>query len=123
MEFTYYDVSTNSYKTIKTQSFKLDVAKGDGSAGLSADYSDLKNQDIHPIKEGDVEIQDLTDIFYGSTSYWVILSVLFAMFAGVLILFRKACYKQCKYYRFKEEKSKPYRDKTLKVCKPVDGCK
>lgn len=89
VEFTYYDVSTNSYKTIKTQSFKLDVAKGDGSAGLSADYSDLKNQDIHPIKEGDVEIQDLTDIFYGSTSYWVILSVLFAMFAGVLILFRK----------------------------------
>lgn len=89
VEFTYYDVSTNSYKTIKTQSFKLDVAKGDGSAGLSADYSDLKNQDIHPIKEGDVEIQDLTDIFYGSTSYWAILSVLFAMFAGVLILFRK----------------------------------
>lgn len=89
VEFTYYDVSTNSYKTIKTQSFKLDVAKGDGSAGLSADYSDLKNQDIHPIKEGDLEIQDLTDIFYGSTSYWVILSVLFAMFAGVLILFRK----------------------------------
>lgn len=44
VEFTYYDVSTNSYKTIRTQSFKLDVAKGDGSAGLSADYSDLKTR-------------------------------------------------------------------------------
>lgn len=122
VEFTYYDVSTNSYKTIKTQSFKLDVAKGDGSAGLSADYSDLKNQDIHPIKEGDVEIQDLTDIFYGSTSYWVILSVLFAMFAGVLILFRKRAINNANITDLKKKKQ-IVSQQTLKVCKPVDGCK
>lgn len=114
VEFTYYDVSTNSYKTIKTQSFKLDVAKGDGSAGLSADYSDLKNQDIHPIKEGDVEIQDLTDIFYGSTSYWVILSVLFAMFAGVLILFRKRAINNANITDLKKKKANRIATKRLK---------
>ena len=114
VEFTYYDVSTNSYKTIKTQSFKLDVAKGDGSAGLSADYSDLKNQDIHPIKEGDVEIQDLTDIFYGSTSYWAILSVLFAMFAGVLILFRKRAINNANITDLKKKKANRIATKRLK---------
>lgn len=114
VEFTYYDVSTNSYKTIKTQSFKLDVAKGDGSAGLSADYSDLKNQDIHPIKEGDVEIQDLTDIFYGSTSYWVILSVLFAMFAGVLILFRKRAINNANITDLRKKKANRIATKRLK---------
>lgn len=114
VEFTYYDVSTNSYKTIKTQSFKLDVAKGDGSAGLSADYSDLKNQDIHPIKEGDVEIQDMTDIFYGSTSYWVILSVLFAMFAGVLILFRKRAINNANITDLKKKKANRIATKRLK---------
>lgn len=114
VEFTYYDVSTNSYKTIKTQSFKLDVAKGDGSAGLSADYSDLKNQDIHPIKEGDVEIQDLTDIFYGSTSYWVILSVLFAMFAGILILFRKRAINNANITDLKKKKANRIATKRLK---------
>lgn len=114
VEFTYYDVSTNSYKTIKTQSFKLDVAKGDGSAGLSADYSDLKNQDIHPIKEGDVEIQDLTDIFYGSTSYWAILSVLFAMFAGVLILFRKRAINNANITDLRKKKANRIATKRLK---------
>lgn len=114
VEFTYYDVSTNSYKTIKTQSFKLDVAKGDGSAGLSADYSDLKNQDIHPIKEGDVEIQDLSDIFYGSTSYWVILSVLFAMFAGVLFLFRKRAINNANITDLRKKKANRIATKRLK---------
>lgn len=114
VEFTYYDVSTNSYKTIKTQSFKLDVAKGDGSTGLSADYSDLKNQDIHPIKEGDVEIQDLTDIFYGSTSYWAILSVLFAMFAGVLILFRKRAINNANITDLRKKKANRIATKRLK---------
>lgn len=51
VEFVYYDVSTNTYKTIKTQSFKLEVAKGDGNGSSPADYSDLKNQDIHPIRK------------------------------------------------------------------------
>lgn len=89
VEFTYYDVSSNTYKTIKTQSFKLEVAKGDGNGGSSADYSDLKNQDIHPIKEGDIKTQDLNDIFYGSSSYWVILAILFVVFVGVIVVFRK----------------------------------
>ena len=38
VEFTYYDTSSNSYKTIKTQAFDLTVSKGDGSTGGSQDY-------------------------------------------------------------------------------------
>ena len=89
VEFVYYDVSTNSYKTIKTQSFKLDVAKGDGNGGSLIDYSDLKNHDIHPIKEGDIQTQDVKDIFYGSSTYWILLSILFVLFVGVIVIFRK----------------------------------
>lgn len=89
VEFTYYDVSSNSYKTIKTQAFKLEVAKGDGSSSSSADYSDLKNQDIHPIKDGDAKLQDLKDIFYGSSTYWIILLILLFLFIGVIVIFRK----------------------------------
>lgn len=89
IEFTYYDVSLNTYKTIKTQSFELDVAKGDGNSVNPTDYSNLKNKDIHNIKEGDVKIQNLNDIFYASTAYWIILSVLFVLFVGLLFIFRK----------------------------------
>ena len=34
VEFTYYDVSSNSYKTVKTESFTLNVQKGEGDERL-----------------------------------------------------------------------------------------
>ena len=37
VEFVYYDVDANAYKTIKTQSFNLEVEKGDGSASTAID--------------------------------------------------------------------------------------
>ena len=57
IEFTYYDVQANAYKTVKTQSFNLEVAKGDGSANVSEDFSNQKDKDIHPLKEGEAEIK------------------------------------------------------------------
>lgn len=89
IEFVYYDVSKNAYKTIKTQSFNLEVSKGDGNANSAIDYSDLKNKDIHPIKEGDFEIQDIHNIFYASAAYWTVLSLLSIVFVAVLVIFRK----------------------------------
>lgn len=89
IEFVYYDIEANAYKTIKTQQFKLEIAKGDGNVNDAVDYSNLKDKDIHPIKEGDIEIQNINDVFYNSTAYWIILSLLFVVFASVLIIFRK----------------------------------
>lgn len=89
VEFVYYDIEANAYKTIKTQSFNLDVAKGNGSVNTSIDYSSLKDKDIHSIKEGNYDIQDVHNIFYGSASYWTILSILFILFVGILLVFRK----------------------------------
>lgn len=89
IEFVYYDVEANDYKTIKTQPFELKVAKGEGSSSVAIDYGDVEGKDIHPIKEGDFEVQDVKNIFYGSVAYWVVLSILFVVFVGVLIVFRK----------------------------------
>lgn len=61
-----------------------------------------------------MEIQDLTDIFYGSTSYWVILSVLFAMFAGILILFRKRAINNANITDLKKKKANRIATKRLK---------
>lgn len=61
-----------------------------------------------------MEIQDLTDIFYGSTSYWAILSVLFAMFAGVLILFRKRAINNANITDLRKKKANRIATKRLK---------
>lgn len=114
VEFVYYDVDANAYKTIKTQSFTLDVAKGDGSAGTSVDYSDLKDKDIHPIKEGGYDVQDVDNIFYGSTAYWAVLSVLFIVFVGVLVVFRKRAIDNTDVTRLKIKRANRIATKRLK---------
>lgn len=113
VEFVYYDVEANAYKTIKTQSFNLEVEKGDGNASTAIDYGDLKNKDIHPIKEGDFEVQDIADIFYGSPKYWGTLSLLFVVFVGVLVIFRKRAIESADVTRLKIKKANRIATKRL----------
>ena len=52
VEFTYFDIQSNSYKTLRSRPFTLNVAKGDGSSSVSSYSSEeLKqlNQDIRYI--------------------------------------------------------------------------
>lgn len=114
IEFVYYDVEANAYKTIKTQSFTLDVAKGDGNVNSSVDYSELKDKDIHPIKDGEYEVQDIKNIFYGSAAYWVVLSILFLVFVGVLIIFRKRAIDNADVTRLKIKKANRVATKRLR---------
>lgn len=114
IEFVYYDIEANAYKTVRTQEFKLDIAKGDGNVNAAVDYSNLKDKDIHPIKEGDIEIQDINDIFYNSTAYWIILSLLFVIFASVLIIFRKRAIDNADITRLKIKKANRVATRRLK---------
>lgn len=114
IEFVYYDVEANAYKTIKTQSFTLDVAKGDGNVNSSVDYSELKDKDIHPIKDGEYKVQDIKNIFYGSAAYWVVLSILFLVFVGVLIIFRKRAIDNADVTRLKIKKANRVATKRLR---------
>ena len=114
IEFVYYDIEANAYKTIKTQQFKLEIAKGDGNVNDAVDYSNLKDKDIHPIKEGDIEVQNINDVFYNSTAYWIILSLLFVVFASVLIIFRKRAIDNADITKLKVKKANRVATKRLK---------
>ena len=114
IEFVYYDTEANAYKTQRTQQFKLEIAKGSGNTNSSADYSNLRNKDIRPIKEGDINIQDIKNIFYGSTTYWVILSTLFVIFAGILVIFRKRAIDNADITKLKIKKANRIATKRLK---------
>ena len=88
VEFTYYDTSKNAYKTIKTQPFKLEVEKGDGSTGESEDFAS-QDKDIHTIKLGKVEQHKANEMFFGSFGYWVSLLMPLIAFVVLLIVFRR----------------------------------
>ena len=93
VEFTYYDTGSDSYKTVRTESFSLDVSKGQ-SGGAMSDYSgqeDLKvlNQDIHFIKSGDSRLYKNSDYFFASPKYWLSLLFPLIVFVVLVVVFRQ----------------------------------
>ena len=91
VEFTYFDIQSNSYKTLRAQPFTLNVAKGDGSSSVSSYSSEeLKqlNQDIRYIKTDNTRLRAVDEFFFGSTFYWISLAVLLAVFISLFIIFR-----------------------------------
>jgi len=114
VEFTYYDASANVYKTIKTQSFKLKVSKGKGISSSSAAYSDMKNQDIRPLKNGDINLIDVNNLFFGSVSYWIMLTFLVAVFAGLLVTFRKRAIENANISKLRSKKANRIATKRLR---------
>ena len=92
INYVYFDLNSNSYKTVKTKPFTLHVAKGSGSS--SSAYSgqeDVKqlNSDIHYIKMGDSRQHAVGEFFFNSTEYWVSLAVLALAFISLFIIFRQ----------------------------------
>lgn len=88
VELTYYDTSKNAYKTIKTQPFKVEVEKGDGTSEESEDFAS-QDKDIHTIKLGKAEQHKADEMFFGSFGYWISLLMPLIAFVVLLIVFRR----------------------------------
>lgn len=118
IEFVYYDTEANAYKTVKTQAFTLNVAKGSGSASVS-DYTgdaadDQLNKDIRGIKTGDADVHDIGDFFFGSTAYWVAMCVLAAIFVSLFVVFRHRAISNANIDRMRGKKANKVATKRLK---------
>ena len=118
VEFTYFDTSENAYKTIKSESFTLDVAKGSG-AGTVNDFSgqtDLQEltKDIRYIKTGETRQHSLDDFFFGSTGYWISLSVLALLFISLFIIFRQRAIDNANVTKMRGKKANKVAAKRLK---------
>lgn len=113
--FTYYDTAADAYKTIKTQSFDLTVEKGSGNSNNSADFTEEQNQDIHAIKTGKYNRQDVKNLFFGSTSYWLILITLLAAFLIIMIIFRRRAIENADIVKVKGKKANKIATKRLKL--------
>lgn len=118
IEFVYYDTEANAYKTVKTQAFTLNVAKGSGSASVS-DYTgdaadDQLNKDIRGIKTGDADVHDIGDFFFGSTADWVAMCVLAAIFVSLFVVFRHRAIANANIDRMRGKKANKVATKRLK---------
>ncbi len=75
IEFSFFDLNSNSFKTLTTSAYELHVAKGDPSSAASTNFvnrQDVKvEQDIRFLKTGDPSYVSISDFFVGSLFYWL----------------------------------------------------
>lgn len=114
VELTYYDTSLNQYKTIKTQSFEIEVAKGDGSRSSVVDYSKDQPKDIKDIKKGDAELHSVDNFFFGSVGYLMSLLIPFVAFVAMLVIFRKRAIDNADLVKMKGKKANKIATKRLR---------
>lgn len=89
ISLTYYDTTTNAYKTIKTEPLNVKVEPGDGKSTSVTDYSEVKSTDIKPIKQGDYDVVDTNSLLFGSTTFWMWIIVPFVLFVALVVIFHK----------------------------------
>lgn len=114
VSLTYYDTSTNSYKTIKTQPLQVKIEKGDGNKTTVDDFSD-QPKDIKPIKTSDEDVVGVYTSFVGSGSYWLWLVLPFVVFVAVLVVFRKRALDSANIVASKRKRATKVATKRLKT--------
>lgn len=102
--FVYYDTQLNQYRTLRTQPFTVEVGKGVGSSS-SESFDDMKDKDIHSIKQGETELHPMNEFFFGSVSYWVALLVPLIAFIILLVIFRQRAIENADVVKMRGKKA------------------
>ena len=95
VEFCYFDVTTQSYRTLKTQAFTVHVDKAQGGQAVASDYGNGQedvaqlNQDIRFIKQGTPASHAIDPQFVSSYRYLLCYLVPMLLFAVSFAALRK----------------------------------
>ena len=121
IEFSYFDLKSKSYKTVKTQSYTLNVEKGEGSSEqVVANFTskeDLKllGKDIRYIKTGDTHLSPKGEFFFGSTVYYLAYLIPLLLFVIFLIIYRKQAIENANVVKMRTKKANKVATKRLKI--------
>lgn len=121
IEFTYFDLGSNSYKTIKTQSFPFKVEKGAGNADqIIANFTNKEDvkvlaNDVRYIKTGDTTFTPKGDYFFGSVAYLLWFIIPFILFAAFVIIYRKKAIENANVAKVKTKKANKVATKRMRL--------
>lgn len=107
-EFTYYDIRSKAYKTIKTQAFTVKVTPGNKHQGGISNFEENKQNDIRSIKEAAIKACKHNPFFFNSLQYW--LTMMAILLVGGILFFMLH-----KYFRLTADMSKLKGSKADKV--------
>ena len=121
VSFSYFDIRSKSYKTLKTEEYVINVEKGAGNADqVIANFTnkeDLKvlGEDIRYIKQNEVTLQPKGSFFYGSMTYWLFYIIPALAFILFFIIYRKQAAENANVAKMRTKKANKVAIKRMKL--------
>ena len=121
VSFSYYDIRSKSYKTLKPEEYVINVEKGAGNADqVIANFTnkeDLKvlGEDIRYIKQNEVTLQPKGSFFYGSMTYWLFYIIPALAFIIFFIIYRKQAAENANVAKMRTKKANKVATKRMKL--------
>lgn len=121
VSFSYFDIRSKSYKTLKTEEYVVNIEKGAGNADqVIANFTnkeDLKvlGEDIRYIKQNEVTLQPKGSFFYGSMSYWLFYITPALAFIIFFIIYRKQAAENANVAKVRTKKANKVATKRMKL--------
>ncbi len=121
VSFSYFDIRSKSYKTLKTEEYVINVEKGAGNADqVIANFTnkeDLKvlGEDIRYIKQNEVTLQPKGSFFYDSMTYWLFYIIPALAFIIFFIIYRKQAAENANVAKMRTKKANKVATKRMKL--------
>lgn len=121
VSFTYFDLKTKTYKTLKSEEYVINVEKGQGNADqVIADFTNKESvkmlgNDVRYIKRGATQFAQRGDYFYSTTAYWMWYIIPFVLFVGVILMYRKQAMDNANTAKMKTKKANKVAVKRMKL--------
>ena len=121
VEFSYFDLKSKSYKTLRTQDYEIKVEKGAGNADqLIADFTskeDLKmlGKDIRYIKLNDSKFSPKGEFLFGSFVYFLWYLIPLCVFIVFTVIYRKKAIENANVAKVRTKKANKVAAKRMKA--------
>ena len=89
IKFTYYDTSSNGYKTLSTDAIKIDVEGDNAGESGSKRQGAINDNDIRGLMPTTSASAHTSTMFFATKRYWAAIAVPFVMFIVLLLTFRR----------------------------------
>lgn len=121
VEFTYFDLKSNSYKTLKTEAYNLKVAKGQGNADqVISDFTNKESvkmlgKDIRFIKLGNSSLRPKGDFFFGTVGYYLCYLIPLLLFIVFAVIYRQKALENANVAKVKTKKANKVATRRMKL--------
>ena len=122
-KFSYFDIATNSYKTIESEAYTINVEKDKeavtavASAYVGKERSKVLASDIRHIKLSESKLSKGNDTFFASVAYYMFFIIPLLMFIASIVVYRKKVAENANVSLVRTKKANKVAVKRLKIAK------